>query len=219
MTYREAAPEDVARGQGGDRAAQGRVISACAAIITSELRRLGLVSDQDARQEGAIAVLRALRLFDPGRGVPFGAFCRLCLRSAVREYRYRSASLLKVPFGRPHRLALRRLMAGGVTDAETHDLWAAQHGRLGRPVDGDELWHRILPSTPATAEDSAAASERSARMLRAVAALPERQAFVLCRRLSGEPLERIGAHLGVTRERARQIEKGAVDSVRRTMGA
>ena len=57
-------------------------------------------------------------------------------------------------------------------------------------------------------------AERIAAVRRAIAALPETLRFVVEQRLDGLTLEEIGAKLGRSRERARQIERDALRALR-----
>jgi RNA polymerase primary sigma factor len=81
-----------------------------------------------------------------------------------------------------------------------------------------------LQAGEATPFDLVAAREEAARLEQALAGLPPREALVVRLRYGlGEAdsstLEEVGARLGVTRERARQIEARALGRLRRRLGA
>ncbi len=86
-----AQPDDVAdvvaRAQSGDVAAREELIERFLPFVTSlarEYRAEGL-DHMDLVQEGCSGLLRALRRYDPGRGVPFAAYATWWIRQALQE--------------------------------------------------------------------------------------------------------------------------------------
>jgi RNA polymerase sigma factor (sigma-70 family) len=141
----------------------------------------------------------------------------------VRAQRRLSSLLGREP--RPAELArLARLRQGRV-----ERLLAGLHRPVApdEPLTGetrDTLADRLRAEETATPFDVVAARKEAARVEQALAGLPPREALVVRLRYGlGEAdsstLEEVGARLGVTRERARQIEARALGRLRRRLGA
>ena len=78
----------ILRAQAGDRVGRARLLESHLPQMRGYLRRRfrGQHVSEDAMQEGAIAVLEAIRSFDPDKGCPFHAFANLCaFRAVVRH--------------------------------------------------------------------------------------------------------------------------------------
>lgn len=52
-------------------------------ILAKRIARSTGADWQDLKQEGAIGLMKAISRFDPGKGVPFNAFARPCIRGAI----------------------------------------------------------------------------------------------------------------------------------------
>ena len=93
--------DDLARrAQAGDQRAREELIERMLPFVNSVARgyRTAGLERADLVQEGCIGILRALRRFDPERGVPFSVYAALWIRQALQE--------LRSDFIRPLRLGI-----------------------------------------------------------------------------------------------------------------
>jgi RNA polymerase primary sigma factor len=111
----------------------------------------------------------------------------------------------------------------GFTVARVEELFelVAEPVSLETPVgDGESMYADLLEDVTSESPDNATAmTARSAELARALLTLDDRMRQVVERRfgLDGEPpqtLEELGAELGITRERVRQIETRALRHLR-----
>ena len=112
-------------------------------------------------------------------------------------------------------------------DAMTARL-AANDQSLNAPVreDGDLSWQDYLvddrPTPEATAIETRDGETRSALVKQALAELPDREARIIDARLLQDDtltLEALGHELGVSKERVRQLEKRALEKLRKSFRA
>jgi len=191
------------------------------------------IGHEDLLQEAQLGFLRALESYDPERGIELATYARHWIRAYVHRYLLRSWSVVarftthekrRVFFGAGH---ARRAL--GITDPQPGDEERVARKLAVRPsvvreVEasrslqdetleiGEEGHDRFAAADPAP-EEEAWRNER-ARLLRerlpeALGALDERERLVFLSRCDPDeavPLEELGARLGVTRERARQLE-------------
>jgi len=174
-------------------------------LIKAQARRYhgrGIDLD-DLAQLGRDRFAKCIHSFDPARGVRFVTYACTAVRREMWNECVAHGSAIRTPkakqaAGDPDAARVRRTISG---DRE----------REGRP----SLFAR-LPSGAECVEEAFARAQRDALLRpmieRAIAALPPSHARVAWARLyppdggDGVTLEEVGAALGVTRERARQIE-------------
>lgn len=200
-------------------------------------RNAGPLSYTDALQEGMIGAYEAARRFDPSRGIQYTTYARWWIRAAItravdntgRPVRASSAATWVLINARNCR---------GTTDAEVaaeleisvarlHEARAVmQVCSLDQPTGlcpdttyGDSL------ATDAPDEESRIDAARCVVAMReALGELPERQRVAVTRLLRedaagrAETLTAVGQHLGVSRERARQLEAAGRETVRARVG-
>lgn len=223
--------------QAGDRAARERVIEGNVRLVEFVAARYrgAPLPLEDRIQEGMFGLLAAVEKFDPRRG-RFSTCAVVWIRQAVErgiddrsrlvrrpayvEQRLRSAKR----WGETPRLEPGQLVAAlqvdwvGSLDVEVAG--DAEHGATPRLV--GEL---VVDEGPGPEELVADADARVALSARVAAVLPPRLRLVLTLRygLDGytdaegrtlRSLEEVGRHLGITRERVRQLEAKALETLR-----
>jgi RNA polymerase primary sigma factor len=183
------APEEVSlarRIERGDRAAKDRMILANLRLVIWVAKRFqgrGLALE-DLIQEGTLGLIRAVEKFDWRRGCRFSTYAIWWIRQAcLRAVRNASAPVVVRSLDEPI----------GDDGLELGDLVGDD-----RAGDGFDAVERRLDARIFLAE--------------AALVLPSRERYVVARRYGPSPatLNQVGAELGVTRERARQLEHNAL---------
>jgi RNA polymerase primary sigma factor len=222
----------------GDRRAAVRLAEANLRLVVAIARRYAScgVPFLDLVQEGNIGLLQAVDGFDPARGCRFSTYAYWCIRHAVRHAAAEQGRLIRVPPATAEamdrlrratdRLAqvLGREPAAGEL-AEELGTTLERVNRLSRlarpalPLDGLEPDQR--GGSPA---DEVVLAALRVDLYSMVARLNARERRVLRLRFGlvdgrRRSLEEIGRRLGLSRERIRQIEKGALVRLRQATDA
>jgi RNA polymerase sigma factor (sigma-70 family) len=221
----------------GDLEAKERMINANLRLVVSQARRYqghGLPME-DLVQEGMLGLIRAVEKFDWRRGFKFSTYGTLWIRQAIQRGLQNHGRTIRVPVHVSQRQVKVRKIEGELstklgrepTDeeiaavaelpleeiAELRELSRAMTS-LDQPVseDGETALGDLLASDRPEPLEEVAVTERDERLGEAVSRLPAAEQSVIRLRfgLSGEEprtLRQAGSELGITAERARQLEE------------
>ncbi len=232
----------IAAFQRGDMRAGNELVRANLGMVRAVAHgyRLWGVALDDLVQQGSLGLLHAARRFDPERAQSLRTYASYWIRAEIREYVVRSYRIVRLGTTRTERKALRAYRVHDLADAAA----LAQHS--GMPLARcEQLWPLITRRDTPIDETAGLGlgldrvahngddpevltlrAERSARMLDEVhAALatlsPRERRIVEARWMNDSPctLDALGAELGLSRERVRQIEAGIKAKMRERLQA
>jgi RNA polymerase sigma factor (sigma-70 family) len=210
-------------------------------FVVKRYQGLGL-SLSDLTQEGNIGLLRAVKKFDPNRGIRFNTYAVWWIRQAAQRALADQSRTIRIPVhvledrrallrtsqrldneGRPHSIAELREQTGFSAHKVSHLLDLAKEPlSLDAPKGPDDdarLIDFISDSHAVDPTNKMIEAERAKQLAELLKDLTERERHMLRMRFGiGTDectLEQVGHAFGVTRERARQIVEGAVDKMRR----
>ena len=235
---REQERELTRRWRAGDKRAGDALVTACLPFVISvalEYRRWG-VPLEDIVQQGNIGLLRAASKFDLGKDCRLATYAAYWIRAEIRDYVVRAYRVVRLGTTKAERRALRAYRKTRETDPAALaavsgmprekvewllPLLAGREASLeARFDDHGALVDRIAGASP-TPEDEASATEGRGQahvaIDEALSDLSERERMIVRERLmSEEPktLQELGARLGVSKERVRQIEERARGKLR-----
>jgi RNA polymerase primary sigma factor len=220
----------------GDLAAKDRMINSNLRLVVAQARRYqghGL-SMEDLVQEGMLGLIRAVEKFDWRRGFKFSTYGTLWIRQAIQRGLQNHGRTIRLPVHvAQQQVKLRKLEGelGGRLAREPTDEELAEVAELpldqvielrelnrsltslDQPVgEEDTAFGDLLPSDQLAPDQEVEEADRNQRVNTLVAHLPgdERDVIRLRFGLAGEEprtLRQTGIELGITAERARQLEE------------
>jgi RNA polymerase primary sigma factor len=220
----------------GDLAAKERMINSNLRLVVAQARRYqghGL-SMEDLVQEGMLGLIRAVEKFDWRRGFKFSTYGTLWIRQAIQRGLQNHGRTIRLPVHvAQQQVKLRKLESelSGRLSREPTDEELAEVSEmpleqvielrelnrsltsLDQPVgDEDTAFGDLLPSDRPEPAQEVEEADRQSRVNALVGNLPadERDVIRLRFGLAGEEpltLRQTGIELGITAERARQLEE------------
>ncbi|MFW6051938.1 MAG: sigma-70 family RNA polymerase sigma factor [Myxococcota bacterium] len=214
----------------GDEGARRRLVEATLPFVVFLARRYVRwgVPLEDLIQQGNLGLLEAVARFDPDKGCRLSSYAQFWIRAAIREYVVRQHRAVRLGTTRTERRALWMYRRGEARDA------AALAEASGMPLAVAERLVRVLGSPDLRLDDRADGTGSRVERLSDPEADPEREAgrrrerervraavravlpaldarerrILEARLMSDAPttLEALGAEMGVTKERVRQLE-------------
>ena len=228
----------------GDDAAKRKLIESNLRLVMSITRNYTKagVPLLDLIQEGNLGLIRAVEKFDYTMGFKLSTYATWWIRQAVTRALAEQGRTIRLPVHVAEQV--RRVMRGrrvlaqklnrdpttdeiaeetGFTSARVQELLELVQDpvSLETPVgDGESLYGDMVEDTKTAGPDVETADRlRATELAAALDRLNPRMRHVVCRRfgLDGQPpetLEEVGAGLGITRERVRQLESRALRELR-----
>jgi RNA polymerase primary sigma factor len=228
----------------GDEAAKSRLIESNLRLVMSITRNYTKagVPLLDLIQEGNLGLIRAVEKFDYTMGYKLSTYATWWIRQAVTRALADQGRTIRLPVHVAEQVRRvqrsRRQLAQKLNRDPTHAEIAQESGfpeprvrqlleliedpvSLETPVgDGESLYGDLIEDVNVEAPDETTATNaRSSELAQAMLRLNPRMRHVVERRfgLDGKPpetLEEVGAGLGITRERVRQLESRALRELR-----
>jgi RNA polymerase primary sigma factor len=233
----------------GDEAAKKRLIESNLRLVMSITRNYTKadVPLLDLIQEGNMGLIRAVEKFDYRMGYKLSTYATWWIRQAISRALADQGRTIRLPVhvGDQVRKVLkaRRALTQKLNRDPTNEEIAAEVGitaqkvgdllelvahpvSLETPVgDGESMYADLIEDERAEAPDEVTAdTHRASELEAALNGLDPRMRHVLERRYgldghASQTLEELGADLGITRERVRQLENKALRELRRSAPA
>ena len=229
-----------ARWATGDKKAGDAIVRGCLPFVVSialEYRRWG-VPLEDIVQQGNLGLLRAAKKFDLSKECRLATYAAYWIRAEIREYVVRGYRVVRLGTTKSERRALRAYRTSQDTSAEglakvsglsiervqqLLPILAARETSLDANSNGERAPSvgERLEATGQSPEEEAGSHEAQEQAQSAVHAaldvLNVRERLIVERRIMAEEpetLQELGARLGVSKERVRQLEERAYGKLR-----
>lgn len=210
--------------------------------IAREYEGLGLPL-LDLINEGNIGLMKGVQRFNPNKGAKFSTYASLWIKQAIRRALSNTAKTIRLPVHvldqmsqvRKAEVKLREVLDREPTDEEVADDLGINAQRIRRyreaarapvsldsPISFDDstpIAEHVADANAAAPFDQLVAHHDHELVKAVLATLDARESRILAMRFGlddGQPktLEAVGARLGVTRERIRQIQEEALQKMR-----
>ena len=214
-------------------------------MVAGEYRGLG-IPFEDLINEGNLGLIEAAQRYDPARGVRFITYAVWWIRKAILKAIADHATVVRIPsyrrkkmkqvreaeqslrgtLGRtPDRKELAERLSGAVAALEEMLRTNPREISIDEPCapDSDRAVGDTIADESSVSPENKLLREEDGRLVRrALAGLSEMEKRIIRERfgMQGKPpmtLNEIGAHLGISRERVRQIEVQAKEKIRRSI--
>ncbi|NIR50428.1 sigma-70 family RNA polymerase sigma factor [candidate division KSB1 bacterium] len=244
---RDEERELIPRAQKGDREAVDKLIRSNLRFVVQvarEYQNRGLPL-ADLISEGNIGLMRALKTFDPGKGLKFITYAVWWIRQAMQQAMFNISHTVRLPQNRLRELRQTRQTAetlekklnrppssSEIDEAlgskrnginTTSEFLLTQHS-LEAPLDHDSAKRllNLIPNEGSTQPDEQLKSESLKQELESAFGLLATRERTILRQLYGLDGDRalnlgeVGERLGISRERVRQIRNEALAKLRRS---
>lgn len=200
----------------------------------------------DVIEEGNIGLMKAVDRFDPTKGAKLSTYAIWWIKQAIKSALHDQAKIIRLPRHSAAKLSKIRNISLQMSEAlgrePTADELGEELGLDGRDIadlktvaerpcsldapisdsDGDPLSALIGDEKGVTPFESLRDKDMHEKVAGALSVLCERERRIIFARfgLAGEnerTLEEVGGELGVTRERARQLQNSALAKLRHTL--
>ncbi len=210
----------------GDDAAKRRLIESNLRLVMSITRNYTRadVPLLDLIQEGNLGLIRAVEKFDYRMGFKLSTYATWWIKQAISRALAEQGRTIRLPVhvaDQVRRVTKARRLLGQKLNRDPSLTEIEDPVSLETPIgDGDSSVADLIPDTSADQPEMTTADRaRSTELLDALAKLQPRQRRVVVERfgLDGvrpRTLEEVGANLGITRERVRQLEARALRELR-----
>ena len=191
--------------RGGDREALDKLVCANLRFVVSIAKKYQTrgVSLSDLIDEGNIGLMRAARKFDETKGIKFISYAVWWIRQAILQARSEQSRIVRVPLYRTRSIPEAQLsLDAPVANSDDSVLLEYLPDHATPRPDEQALNASLAESIDAALENL---KPREARIVRLYYGLDGEEPLTL---------EEIGARLGITRERVRQIRDRALRRMR-----
>jgi len=227
----------------GDKQAGEKIVEACLPFVVAvalQYRRWG-VPIEDIIQQGNVGLLRAAAKFDTDKDCRLATYAVYWIRAEIREYVVRGYRVVRLGTTKAERRALRAYRTTKESDpvalakvsgmtperaAMLLPLLASRETSLDASRDDQPTALERIAHAGPSPEEEASDNEQRARSRRDVRAalvgLDDREKLIVRERLMAEEprtLQELGAILGVSKERVRQIEERTRSKLRAKLEA